>query len=228
MRGRGNSALPFFAGGVYAVNNLDEIMQAIDARLESKNVVREEALTLSRRVVQRASHAIRAVHRREFDDAQTILQEMRTVIDEMHRLTHGQPDIYFTGYVQDAQKEYIEAHLTRAIVQGQPLPTPEELEVEDASYLNGLGEAASELRRYVLDLIRHDEMAEAERLLEAMEEVYSQLITVDYPHAITGNVRRTSDMLRGVLERTRGDVTVAMKQRELQRALERFEQRIRQ
>jgi len=209
------------------VNNLDEIVQAIDARLESKNAVREEALALSRRVVQHASHAIRAVHRREFEEAQAILQEMQPIIDEMHRRTHEQPDIYFTGYVQDAQKEYVEAHLTKAIVQNQPLPTPEELEVEDASYLNGLGEAASELRRYVLDLIRHDEMGEAERLLEAMEEVYSQLITVDFPHAITGNIRRTSDMLRGVLERTRGDVTVVMKQRELQRALERFEQRIR-
>lgn len=209
------------------MNNLDDIMQAIDARLESKNVVREQALALSRRIVQHASHAIRAVHRREFEQVQTILMEMRTVIDEMHGLTREQPEIYFTGYVQDAQKEYVEAHLIRAIVQSQPLPTPEELEVEDASYLNGLGEAASELRRYVLDLIRHDEMVEAERLLEAMEEIYSQLITVDYPHAITGNVRRTSDMLRGVLERTRGDVTVAMKQRELQRALERFEARIR-
>lgn len=209
------------------MHNLDQIVQAIDVRMESKDAVREKALSLSRHVIQYASRAIRAVHRHEFDAAETLLGEMQEVVAEMHELTRTQPDIYFTGYVQDAQKEYIEAHLLKAIVQKQALPTPEELEVEDASYLNGLGEAASELRRFVLDLIRRDDMDEAERLLDAMEEIYSRLITVDFPHAITGNLRRTSDMLRGVLERTRGDVTVAMKQRELRRALERFEEQIR-
>ncbi len=208
------------------MTNLDEIMQEIDARLESKDSVREQALPLSRRVVQHASHAIRAVHRHEFAEADVILEEMQGVVVEMHGVTQAHPDLYFSGYVQDAQKEYVEAHVLKAMVLGQLLPTPAALAVEDTSYLHGLGEAASELRRYVLDLIRHDEMVEAERLLDAMEEVYSQLIGVDFPHAITGNIRRTSDMLRGVVERTRGDVTVAMKQRELQRALERFEERI--
>jgi translin len=208
------------------VDNLAEIMQGIDSRLETKNQIREQALSLSRRVIQHASQAIRAVHRHEFENARGSLDSMRTIVEEMNEVCRSEPDIYTAGYVQDAQKEYIEAHLTCAMVQNLLLPTPQELGVEDAAYLNGLGEAASEMRRYVLDLIRHNKMREAERLLNVMEDVYSQLMTVDFPHAITGNLRRTSDMLRGVLERTRGDLTVAMKQRELRRALRRFEKRI--
>lgn len=210
------------------MDNLLEIMQGIDARLERKNQTREQALTLSRRVIQHASQAIRAVHRHEDASAEEILAKMRDIVAEMNSVSRAEPDIYMAGYVQDAQKEYAEAHLTRAMVGNLALPTPHDLSVEEAAYLNGLGEAASEMRRYVLDLIRHNKMAEAERLLGVMEEVYSQLMTVDFPHAITGNLRRTSDMLRGVLERTRGDLTVAMKQRELRRALRRFEKRLMQ
>ena len=208
------------------MNNIDEIIQAIDERLSEKNNVREEALKVSRRVVQQASKVIRAIHRHEWEQATALLQNATMLVETMNQKTLTVPDLYWTGYVQDAQKEFSEANLTLALVRHAELPTPTELGVEDAAYLNGLAEATSELRRYILDLVRHSNLLEADKLLDTMEEVYSRLITIDYPHAITNNLRRTTDVLRAVLERTRGDVTVAMKQQELQQALRSIEARL--
>ncbi|GAP62356.1 translin [Ardenticatena maritima] len=202
---------------------LDEIVAAIDARLEEKDATREQVLSLSRKVVQHASKAIRATHRREWDNAERLLDETGALVAQMNVAAARFPDIFFAGYTQDAQKEYGEARLTYAFVRDLPIPTPDDLGIEDAVYLNALGEAASELRRTILDLVRQDAFDEVHRLLACMEDVYSLLQTVDYPHAITNNVRRTNDMLRGVLDRTRGDVTTAFKQYELRHALAHFE-----
>jgi translin len=208
------------------MENLESVLQEIDTRMEEKNAIREQTLNESRHLVQYASKIIRAIHRHEWEEARALLAEAGSLMMAMNHRTLSSPDIYWAGYVQDAQKEFAEAHLTLALVRNESLPSPTELGVEDASYLNGLAEAASELRRYVLDLVRHGELEEADRLLEAMEEVYGHLIAIDYPHAITNNLRRTTDSLRGVLERTRGDVTTAMKQKELQDALRALEARL--
>jgi translin len=135
------------------------------------------------------------------------------------------PDLYFTGYVQDALKELAEAHIVHALITNAPLPDPDALGVDYAAYLNGLGEAAGELRRYSLDIIRHDNSEKVERVLEAMDDIYSLLVTVDFPDAITGGLRRTTDMVRGVLERTRGDLTVAARQEKLEKTLHEFEEK---
>jgi translin len=208
------------------MQNLESVLQEIDNRMEEKNAIREQTLNESRHLVQYASKIIRAVHRHEWEEARTLLAEAGSFMAAINDRTLSSPDIYWAGYVQDAQKEFAEAHLTLALVRNESLPSPTELHVEDASYLNGLAEAASELRRYILDLVRHGELEESDRLLEAMEEVYGHLIAIDYPHAITNNLRRTTDSLRGVLERTRGDVTTAMKQKELQDALRALETRL--
>lgn len=207
---------------------LSEIVAEIDRRLEEKDRVREEVLAISRQVVQRAGRAVRAVHRGEFEDAQTLLREADALMDRMRALTAPHPDIAYAGYTQDAQREYAEAYLTYAFVVGGDVPAPEALGVEDAPYLNALGEAASELRRTILDHIRRGELEPVEGWLDIMEEVYSLLHTVDYPHAITNNLRRTVDALRAVLERTRGDVTTAIRQQVLQQALADFERRTRE
>jgi translin len=132
------------------------------------------------------------------------------------------PDLFYAGYTQDALKELSEAHITYALFTGNDLPTPEDLKVEQAAYLNGLAEAVGELRRYVLDRLRRGDVATGERLLAAMDDIYSQLITVDFPDAITGGLRRQTDMVRGVLERTRGDLTTAVRQEEMKAALRAF------
>lgn len=208
------------------MNNIDKIFQTINERLNEKNSIREEALRVSRRVIQQASKVIRAIHRHDWEQATALLENATMLVESMNQKTLTVPDLYWRGYVQDAQKEFSEANLTLALVRHAELPTPTELGVEDAAYLNGLAEATSELRRYILDLVRHSNLTEADQLLDTMEEVYSRLITIDYPHAITNNLRRTTDVLRAVLERTRGDVTVAMKQQELQQALRSLEARL--
>ena len=204
-------------------NMIQETVAAVMARLEQKNAARERALAESRGVIRNVANAIRAVHRNQFEQASELLEQGRTRLIAIKTDLANYQDIYWAGYVQDAQKEYAEACLTYALVLGEPLPSPQALAVEDAPYLNGLGEAASELRRYILDLIRHgaQEVTRCEELLDKMEEVYSQLVTVDFPDALTNGLRRTTDLVRGVLERTRGDLTMTLRQQVLEAALER-------
>jgi len=204
-------------------NNLEATVGPIVARIEQKNAAREKALAESRQVIRNAANSIRAVHRNEFEQAAEMLELGRIRLLALKAELVNYPDIYWAGYVQDAMKEYAESRLTYAFVRGEELPPPETLGVEDAPYLNAMGEAASELRRYILDLIRHgaENTEKCERLLQMMEEVYSQLVTIDYPDVLTGGLRRTTDLVRGVLERTRGDLTFTIRQNELERALKR-------
>ncbi len=202
-------------------NHIEKVVAEIAGRIEQKNQAREQALAESRQLIRLAANSIRATHRNEYETAQKLLEEGCGKLINLRNNLQNFPDIYWAGYVQDAQKEYAEARLTYALVQAEELPTPASLAVEDAPYLNALGEAASELRRYILDLIRHgaDETARCEELLGKMEDVYSQLITIDYPDVLTGGLRRTTDLVRGVLERTRGDLTVTVRQYKLEAAL---------
>jgi len=208
------------------MDNLHQTIAAILDELETKNAVRDATLARSRTLIRHCANSIRAVHRGEFTDAEDLLQAARDVAAEMVRDLAAYPDIYFAGYTQDALKELAEAHITYAIIANKPVPTPRELAVEPAAYLNGIGEAAGELRRFVLDCIRRGQVAEGERALEAMDVIYSHLATVDYPDAITGGLRRTTDMVRGVLERTRGDFTTAVRQDQLQEALRDLERKL--
>jgi len=201
------------------MNDLDAIAQKIIGALEAKNAAREGALTLSRKVIQHSALTIRAAHRADFTEAARLLALAREAARQMRDGARAHPDLYYAGYVQDALKEFAEASIVTALAQAQPIPDPDALEVEYAAYLNGMGEAAGELRRHALDLIRQGNAREAEAVLQIMEDIFSVLVTVDFPDAITGGLRRTADMVRGVLERTRGDVTLTIKQEELKAAL---------
>jgi len=187
--------------------------------LERTHGAREAALVASRRAIRTCATAIRAVHRREFREARELVAEAAAYVAEMDAAVDGHPDIRYMGYVSDAKKEFAEANLTLAFVAGHAMPTSRELGVEAPAYLNGMAEAASELRRQVLDRLRVDDVEEAERMLGLMDDVYTVLVTVDYPDAITGGLRRTTDALRAVLERTRGDVTNALVAAKLRAAM---------
>jgi translin len=208
------------------MENLDAIAEKIRAEFTVKNAARDATLARSRELIRYCSLAIRATHREEFAEAEKLLATARAAADEMKLGIAAYPDLYYTGYTQDALKELAEAYITFAVVNGQPLPAPEELGVDAAAYLNGLCEAASELRRRTLDIIRRGRTAEGERLLAAMDDVYGVLVTMDFPDAITGGLRRSTDALRAVLERTRGDLTNSLQQEKLLRELQAFEQRI--
>lgn len=209
-----------------SLDQLDSIADRIRAEWTKRNAARDVTLTRSRELIRLCATVIRASHRDDFEEAQRLLAEAREVAAIMCGEVTAYPDLFYAGYTQDALKELAEAYITVALAQDQPLPTPEEIEIEAPAYLNGLAEAASEMRRRGLDRIRRREHAEAERLLSAMDEIYAVLMTFDFPDAITGGLRRRVDALRGVLERTRGDLTMSMRQEALRQALREFEQRI--
>ena len=206
--------------------NLEEVIERGRAYLDDKNRVRDLTLSRSRPLIRLCANSIRATHRHEFDLAQEILGEARAAAKTMCAEAQSYPDIYFAGYLQDAMKELAEAAITLALVTEKDLPEPEALGVEVAPYLNGLAEAMGEMRRFALDAIRRDNTDDAERLLGIMDDVFSYLVTIDFPDSLTKGLRRTTDMVRGVTERTRGDLTTAVRQERLQASLEAFEKRL--
>ncbi|MDP9312014.1 MAG: haloacid dehalogenase [Chloroflexota bacterium] len=206
--------------------NLEAIVEAAITDMDETNKAREAALSTSRSLVRQCANAIRATHRQEWEVAQALLGEADQTANELRSRLQQHAAILHAGYTQDALKEYAEARLTYAMVRGETLPTATAIDVLPAAYLNGLAEAASELRRYILDGLRKGDVATGERLLGAMDDVYSLLVTVDYPDAVTGGLRRTTDALRAVLERTRGDLTAALRQEQLMAALAQVEQRL--
>jgi translin len=192
----------------------------IRARFDAVNGGREAGLVACRRTIRASGSAIRAVHRREPDRAKALVAEAQEAIRQAQEALRPYPAIAFAGFLHDAEKEYAEAVLTGLLIGGHPLPSPEQLGVQVPAWLNGLAEAASELRRHLLDRLRAGELAVAEDLLGAMEDVYELLVTIDYPDAVTGGLRRTADALRAVLERTRSDLTTTILQARLQAAIE--------
>jgi translin len=203
---------------------LSQIIEEIRTELTAKNAVRDTTLNRSRELIRFCALSIRAIHRHEWEEAEKLMQTARQAADVMAADLGQYRDLYEAGYTQDALKELVEAHTLYAMVRGQAMPGPAELKVPSPAYLNGLAEAASELRRYILDLIRLGRTREGEPYLAMMDDVYIHLVTMDYPDALTGGLRRTTDVLRGVLERTRGDLTVAVRQEELEAAMQAFEQ----
>jgi translin len=194
--------------------------EAAHEALEFKHRAREATLQASRKAIRSCGMAIRAVHRREFREARELIAVAAAYLAEADAVLDDHPDVKYAGFIHDAKKEFAEANLTLAFVADNPIPTADELGVEVQAYLNGMAEAASELRRQVLDCLRFDDGDEAERLLAVMDAVYGLLITIDYPDALTGGLRRTTDALRAVLERTRGDVTTALVIARLQHTVE--------
>jgi len=207
-------------------DQLEPIMEQARAVFIDKNAARERALPLCRDAIRNSANSIRAVHREDFEQAEKLAAEAGRLLAEAKEATLAHLDTYFAGFVHDSQKEFAEASITLAVIAGRPLPTPKSLDVELPAYLNGLGEAVGELRRHLLDKLRAGDVEHCEAILAAMDDMYSVLVTIDYPDAMTGGLRRTTDSVRGILERTRGDLTVSVRQRELERRLAEFEGRL--
>lgn len=199
--------------------NLNGIAEKIHHTFESQTLVRDRALAQARQLTRHAAHAIRAIHRSEEDLAAENLKEAKILVESLKQDLASFPDIYYAGYTQDAIKEFVEASITVALILNQPMPMPEELDVEYATFLNGLAEVTGELRRRCLDILRQGYSVEAERLLACMDEIYNLLVTIDYPDAITHGLRRQTDLVRGIVERTRADLTLSLREERLMQAL---------
>jgi translin len=199
--------------------DLDAISESARRALAGRDQAREKVLPLCRDSIRFSGNAIRAVHRRELALAEDLLKNARRLLGQAEKVIAGCPELNGTGIVRDAQKELAEAHVTLALVMKKPPPSPEDLSVDTAAYLNGMGEAVGEIRRYLLDAMRRGDLSRGEELLTVMDDIYSMLITMDFPDAITGGLRRTTDMVRGVLERTRSDLTLTIRLKALEGSL---------
>ncbi len=208
------------------MEQLDTLASVIQTEFEQVNAARDAAYQQSRTLINICARAIRAVHREEWETAVALIQQARQATDTLLEGVRPYPALYFAGYTQDAVREYVEATLTYALVRNEPLPTPAELGAESSTWLNGLAEATTELRRRILDIIRHSHSDEAERLLDVMDQIYSILVTFDFNDTITGGLRRRTDAVRAVLERTRGDVTTSLRQGQLEQALYALEKQL--
>ena len=212
------------------MNNVSRELEAIvdDMRSDfgARHAAREQGLARCREALRHSANAIRAVHRGEFPAAEELVAQASALLEQAQAALSSHPAIFHAGFVHDAQKEYAEACLTLAIIAGRPLPTPQALGIEYNAYLNGLGETVGELRRHLLDRLRAGDVEHCERVLSDMDDIYSVIVTFDYPEAITSGLRRTADAVRGILERTRGDLTIAVRQRDLERKLDEFESRL--
>ena len=200
--------------------SLETTSERIRRYFSAKDVAREKTLRISREIIRYSANTIRAVHRQEMTSAAELLTSARNLLKELSRdILKNNEDLAYAGFVHDAEKEFAEASCTLAIISAKPLPQPETLGVSNPAYLNGLGEAVGELRRYILDSIRRNDLSRCEELLGTMDDIYSVLMTMDFPDGITYGLRRTSDAVRGILERTRGDLTVALRQQDLEQKL---------
>ena len=209
------------------MQHLDEIADRLRITLDAQNDARDKALVQTRTLTRHCAHAIRAVHRQEREKAAEELEEARKIVDGVISfLKTDHPNLYFAGYTQDALKEYAEAKIVYALVDDLPLPTPEELDMEPPTYLKGLAEAVGELRRRIMDILRGGHSQEAERLLSHMDEIFAVLVTMDYPDAVTYGLRRQTDITRGIIERTRGDITLSFRQQQLEKTIRQAEANI--
>ena len=204
------------------MHKIEEIADQIRRKFDAQMVARDRALTDARALTRNCALAIRAVHRGETDVMNEHLAETRRLAASLRDSLAAHPDLFYTGYTQDALKEYVEASVTCALINHQPLPTPDELNVVHATYLNGLAEVVGELRRRCLDILRHGYSNEAERLLTLMDEIFAVLVTMDYPDALTNGLRRQTDLARGIIERTRGDITFSLRGEHLERSILRL------
>jgi translin len=201
------------------VKYIDAMAEEIRKELTAKDALREKMLPLCRDSIRFSSVAIRAVHRQEFVEAANQIKSARRILTDAENAVTGYLELVNTGAIRDAQKELAEANITLALVTGKQIPKPQELGIDVAAYLNGLGEAVGEMRRYLLDSMRRGELSRGEELLGIMDDIYNMLITMDFPDALTGGLRRTTDMVRGVLEKTRSDLTLTITQKALEKKI---------
>lgn len=208
------------------MTRLEETAERIHTAFETRTAARDRALTQARTLTRHCANAIRAIHRQEAPLVSQNLLEAGRLANELRSELEGYPDLYYAGYTQDALKEFAEANLTNALINNKPLPGPEDLDLEPSTYLQGLAEAVGELRRRCLDVLLNGNSSEAVRLLEEMDDIYAILVTMDYPDAITGGLRRLTDVERGIIERTRSDLTISLRQERLESSLRELEIRL--
>ena len=202
---------------------LSAIGASVIEELAERNRDREQALSISREVIRFSANAIRAVHREAFEDARELISKGAVRLSDADHIATSSPSIFNAGFMNDARKEFTEANVTLAVISGSDIPSINDLKVDAAAYINGMAEVIGELRRYILDALRRDAVDGCQEFMDIMDEMYSVLVTIDFPEGVTSGLRHNTDAMRGVLERTRGDLTMALRQHSLEARLAEWE-----
>jgi len=202
------------------VEDLEIIAAKLRPYFAAEDEAREKALRSCRQVIRHSADAIRAVHRQEHDKAKQLLYSAHELVQELNHDLARHGKLLHSGFIHDAQKEFAEGCITSALIAGKDLPKPRALGVSNAAYLDGLGESVGELRRYILDSLRRGDFSRCEELLTVMDEIYGILLTMDFPELLAHGLRRTTDTIRAIIERTRGDLTVSLRQKNLETKLD--------
>lgn len=197
------------------LESADQIRSVLDSRFGA----REKAITESRDIIRAAANGIRALHRGEWSDADRLISVSGALLTEVVDALVEHPDLGHAGFVTDAAKEYAEARITQAVLKGEDVPTLDEVGIDPVPYLHGLGEAVGEMRRRMLDLLRAERLADAEEMLGLMDEIVDGLAAIDYPDGMTNGLRRTTDVARALVERSRSDLTATVVQERLREDL---------
>jgi translin len=206
--------------------DLSGISDGLRQTLDAKSAAREQGLVSSRSAIRACGNAIRALHRYETEVATQLVDEARSHLDTARSALSDHHDMLHAGFVHDAEKEFAEASITFALVTRSPVPGPEDVGVSAQAFLKGMAESIGELRRHILDLMRRGELERGEELLGAMDDMHMVLVSMDYPDGITFGLRRLTDVARSIIERTRGDFTVATIQHSMHVALEQHADRL--
>ncbi len=201
------------------LEDLENVAAKLRPYFAAKDQAREKALRSCRQVIRHSADAIRAVHREEHDKAAELMDSAHKLVRELNRDLRKHGKLLHLGFNHDAQKEFAEGCITLALIAGEDVPKPKALGVSDAAYLDSLGESVGELRRYILDSLRRGDFSRCEELLTLMDEIYRILITMDFPKLLAHGLRRTTDTIRAIIERTRGDITVWLRQKRLETKL---------
>ncbi|WMW21484.1 haloacid dehalogenase [Methanolobus mangrovi] len=209
---------------------INNISSRIKDKFEEKDKARESTLAISRDVVRNCRTAMYSIHKKDFKKASSLIEKAAEMLGKMNSLLQTHPDIYYAGFLEHAQQEFVECTIVYGILNKEnedgTIPGPEELNVSDVAYLNGLGDVSGELRRHILDLIRKGQPEEGESHLRLMEDIHNCLMMFDYPDAMTHGLRHKTDTTRSIIEKTRGDLTNAIRQQKLEKAMKEFESRI--
>jgi len=186
----------------YTMKNLNKIINKIEKNIDDKDRIREQALRYSRDIIIGCRKAIQYIHRDLMKDA-------------------GYPELYHAGFVENAAQELVEAHCLYNIMQNKDLPDPDKLQTTYSSYLRGLCDVVGELRRKTLDCILDGKADEANNYLKLMDEIYDSIMKFDYPSALVP-IKQKQDMVRGIIEKTRGELAVASCERRIEYRTDEF------
>jgi len=199
--------------------NLQKIFSEITESLELLYQDREEILKLSRSIIRDCSIAIKNIHRKEFNKFQEKLNSIKIDHQSLVKLVDKNLGVFFK-YLKTPEQEYAEAIAFYSIINKKNIPTPLELRINPLNFILGLADVIGELRRYALDNIRNSQFEDLNDILEGMDEIYTYLFTIDYPSAVTQDLRHKVDVARNIIEKTRGDISLAIQMDDLKRCFE--------